>query len=105
MDVALGIEPTTPQIGRVIFDSGRIEALLAPSVVHIGGINLVVFPDRLQAGSWLQIQDPDELLKEAIGDVPSEGRSRPEMPEAGTGEVRERREAYSVKPPQFPAGS
>lgn len=65
-----GAEPLTHQLGRLLFAAKRIEGAVVASVIATGGKNVVVFPERLGAGSWLRIQDPDELLREAIGDIP-----------------------------------
>lgn len=48
--------------GQTVYELGSIEALWVPSARLIGASNLVVFPERLQAGSSLTLYDPDRLL-------------------------------------------
>lgn len=52
----------TQDLGQTVYELGSIEALWVPSARLIGASNLVVFPERLQAGSSLTLYDPDRLL-------------------------------------------
>lgn len=52
----------TQDLGEAVYELGGVEALWAPSARLAGASNLVVFPDRLRAGSGLTLYDPDRLL-------------------------------------------
>jgi RES domain-containing protein len=61
--------PPTQQLGRMAYDSGRIAGIKYASAKHPGGVNLVVFPDRIPAaaGSFFQVYDPHRNLDQRIG--------------------------------------
>ncbi len=61
--------PPTHLLGQLAYDSGRIAGIKYASAKHPGGLNLVVFPDRipLAAGSFLQVYDPHGHLAQRIG--------------------------------------
>lgn len=61
--------PPTQLLGRMAYDSGRIAGIKYASAKHPGGVNLVVFPDRIPAaaGSFLQVYDPHRSLDQRIG--------------------------------------
>src|ERR687883_634413 len=54
---AAGQVAPTQLLGEVIRDDGRIDALRVPSARDPSTDNLVVFPDRLRAGSSLRVFD------------------------------------------------
>lgn len=56
----------TQRLGSVVQELGSIEGLWAPSAQLEGGVNLVVFPDRLKHGSNLRLYDPDGLISLSI---------------------------------------
>ncbi len=64
--------PPTQLLGRMAYDSGRIAGIKYASAKHPGGVNLVVFPDRIPAaaGSFLQVYDPHRNLDQRIGPRP-----------------------------------
>ena len=53
-------------VRHAAYRSERIEAIAYHSAVRTGGLCLAVFPERLGPGSWLEIQDPDGILRERI---------------------------------------
>jgi RES domain-containing protein len=55
-----GEESWTQAIGRGCHEGG-FEALLAPTARNRGGRNLVIFPDRLQPGSTLELLAAEDL--------------------------------------------
>ena len=57
---ARGKESWTQAIGRGSRQAG-FEAILVPSARHRGGRNIVIFPDRLAAGSSLELLAPGDL--------------------------------------------
>jgi RES domain-containing protein len=61
--------PPTQLLGRIAYDSGRIAGIKYASAKHPGGLNLVVFPDRIPvaAGSFLQVYDPHGHLAQRLG--------------------------------------
>jgi RES domain-containing protein len=61
--------PPTQLLGRLAYDSARIAGIKYASTKHPGGLNLVVFPDRLPAaaGSFLQVHDPHGNLAQRLG--------------------------------------
>jgi RES domain-containing protein len=61
--------PPTQLLGQLAYDSGRITGLKYASAKHPGGLNLVVFPDRIPvaAGSFLEVYDPHGNLAQRIG--------------------------------------
>ena len=61
--------PPTQLLGRMAYDSDRIAGIKYASAKHPGGLNLVVFPDRIPvaAGSFLQVYDPHGNLAQRLG--------------------------------------
>lgn len=57
---SIGEESWTQAIGRGCREAG-FEGLLAPSARHRVGKNVVIFPDRLDSASLLDLIAPDEL--------------------------------------------
>ncbi len=55
-----GDESWTQAIGRGCRFAG-FEGLIAPSARHRGGKNVVVFPDKLPEGSFIELMAPEEL--------------------------------------------
>jgi hypothetical protein len=51
------------------YDSGRIAGIKYASAKHPGGLNLVVFPDRIPvaAGNFLEVYDPHGNLAQRLG--------------------------------------
>jgi hypothetical protein len=58
-----GQEALTQALGRSARDQG-FAALLAPSAAQPGGTNVVIYPDRLIAGSKLAVVNADRLPPE-----------------------------------------
>jgi RES domain-containing protein len=60
--------PPTQLLGRLAYDSGRIAGIRYASAKHPGGLNLVVFPDRVSVapGSFLQVYDPHGNLAQRL---------------------------------------
>jgi RES domain-containing protein len=60
--------PPTQLLGRIAYDSGRISGITYASAKHPGGLNLVVFPDRISvaAGNYLEVYDPHGNLAQRI---------------------------------------
>ena len=60
--------PPTQILGQAAFDSGRVTGIKYASAKHPGGINLVVFSDRLRiaAGSFLEVYDPHGNLTQRL---------------------------------------
>ena len=61
--------PPTQVLAKVAFDGGGIAGIRYPSAKHPGGVNLVVFPDRLAgaASDYLEAYDPDGHLAQRLG--------------------------------------
>lgn len=59
-------EAPTQRLGLAVCRTSRIEAIKYPSTVHLRGMCLAVFPQRLAPGSYLRITDPDDVLRESI---------------------------------------
>lgn len=59
-EVRAGREPITQMIGRAAHDTGW-EGLIVPSAVAPDGHNLLIFPDKLRAGSNIDVLHPDRL--------------------------------------------
>jgi RES domain-containing protein len=62
--------PPTQMLAQVAFDSGRIVGIEYPSAKNLGGgVNLVVFPDRLSLAptDYLDVYDPHGHLAQRIG--------------------------------------
>ena len=60
--------PPTQLLGRRAYDSGRIAGIKYASAKHPGGINVVVFPDRISvaAGNYLEVYDPHGHLAQRL---------------------------------------
>jgi RES domain-containing protein len=61
--------PPTQVFGKVAYETGRALGIRYPSAKNTGkGVNLVIFPDRLQkgGGSYLQVYDPKKLLNQRL---------------------------------------
>jgi RES domain-containing protein len=60
--------PPTQLLGQLAYDSGRIAGIQYASAKHPGGVNLVVFPDRITiaAGDYLQTFDPHGNLAQRL---------------------------------------
>jgi len=61
-DVRAGREPITQKIGQAAYEAGW-EGLIVPSAVDPNGHNLVVFPDKRDPRSELEILHADRLSK------------------------------------------
>lgn len=61
--------PPTQLLGQLAYDLGRIAGIKYASAKHPGGLNLVVFPDRISvaAGNFLEVYDPHGNLAQRIG--------------------------------------
>lgn len=61
--------PPTQTLARAAYDSGAIAGIQYPSAKHPGGVNLVVFPDRLVADptDYLEAYDPQGLIAQRLG--------------------------------------
>ena len=61
--------PPTQALGRAAYDSGRISGIKYKSAKRPGGINIVVFPEKLGAapGNYLEVYDPHGTLAQRIG--------------------------------------
>jgi RES domain-containing protein len=66
---AKGAKPPTQELARAAYDSGRIVGIKYSSAKYPGGVNLVVFPDRLVPPStdYLEVFDPHGSLAQRIG--------------------------------------
>jgi RES domain-containing protein len=61
--------PPTQLLGQLAYDSGRIAGIQYASAKRPGGLNLVVFPDRIPvtAGNFLEVYDPHGHLAQRLG--------------------------------------
>lgn len=61
--------PPTQELGQVAYDSGLISGIRYGSAKNPGGVNLVVFPDRLAPPSadYLEVFDPYRNLAQRLG--------------------------------------
>jgi len=61
--------PPTQLLGQLAYDSGRISGIQYASAKRPGGLNLVVYPDRISvtAGNYLEVYDPHGNLAQRIG--------------------------------------
>lgn len=61
--------PPTQVLAQAAYDSGRIAGIKYRSAKHTGGLNLVVFPDKISvsAGNYLEVYDPHGNLAQRIG--------------------------------------
>jgi len=55
------------QLGLAVYESRRFEAILCPSAKDVQGSCLAIFPDRLRRGSRLTIDDPEGVIRAALG--------------------------------------
>jgi RES domain-containing protein len=64
----LAEQPPTQLLGRLAHDSGRITGMRYASAKHPGGINMAIFPDRLNLHpqSHLEVYDPHGLLAQRL---------------------------------------
>ena len=64
----LAAYPPTQLLARLAYDSGRIAGIKYRSAKRPGGLNLVVFPDRILAttGNFLEVYDPHGHLAHRI---------------------------------------
>lgn len=60
--------PSTQLLGRLAYDTGRIAGIKYASAKHPGGLNVVVFPDRIAiaAGNYLEVYDPHGHLAQRL---------------------------------------
>lgn len=63
---ARGIEVPTQRLGHAAYNAGRVEAIAYPSTADPGGICLAVFTERLTPGSFLEIHDPEGVIRERV---------------------------------------
>ena len=63
---AKGGEAPSQRLGHAAYRSERIEAIAYRSTMWAGGLCLAVFPERLVSGSWLEVEDPDGILRERV---------------------------------------
>jgi hypothetical protein len=65
---AAAAQPPTQLLGGLAYDSGRIVGIKYASAKHPGGINLVVFSDRIRraAGNHLEVYDPHGNLTQRL---------------------------------------
>jgi RES domain-containing protein len=61
-------QPPTQLLGKLAYDSGRIAGIRYASAKRAGGINVMVFPDRLPSatGNYLQVYDPHGNLAQRL---------------------------------------
>jgi RES domain-containing protein len=66
---AKGVNPPTQELAVAAYASARVEGIRYGSAKNPGGVNLVVFPDRLVAPSmdYLEVFDPHGNLTQRIG--------------------------------------
>jgi RES domain-containing protein len=57
-----GHEPASQALGRAAFDAG-FGCISLPSNARRGGVNAVVFPDRLGSSDALEVMNPGDLAK------------------------------------------
>ena len=55
------------RVGLAAYESRRFEAILSPSAKDVHGSCLAIFPDRLRRGSRLTIDDPEGVIRAALG--------------------------------------
>jgi RES domain-containing protein len=60
--------PPTQLLGQLAYNSGRIAGIKYASAKHPGGINIVIFPDRLAvaSGNYLEVYDPHGHLAQRL---------------------------------------
>ena len=60
--------PPTQLLGQMAYDSDRIAGIKYASAKHPGGLNVMVFPDRipLVAGNYLEVYDPHGHLAQRL---------------------------------------
>ena len=61
-----GQTPPTQQLGQAVYDSGLFQAIWYESARVSGTYCLAVFPDRLTAPSFLEVQDPAGNFQERL---------------------------------------
>ena len=62
-------QPPTQVLAQTAYDAGTIAGIQYPSAKHAGGVNLVVFPDRLTSGptDYLEAYDPQGMIAQRLG--------------------------------------
>jgi len=63
---AKGVETPTQQLGHAAYDERQIEGIAYPSTVNPGGVCLAVFAERITLDSFLEVQDPNGVIRERI---------------------------------------
>jgi RES domain-containing protein len=58
--------PPTQYLAEIAFGMGTITGIKYSSARHPGGINLVVFPDRLSRTDFLEVHDPYDDLQQRL---------------------------------------
>ncbi len=58
--------PPTQLLGKAVLDCGRYSAIRYPSTKYPGGNCLVIFADALKPPSFVEVYDPDGILKGRI---------------------------------------
>ena len=63
------VDPPTQVLAQAAYDSGLVAGIQYSSAKHAGGVNVVVFPDRLVAapGDYLEAYDPQGLIAQRLG--------------------------------------
>ena len=61
--------PPTQVLGQSAYDSGRVAGIKDGSARNPGGLNIVLFPDRIQfsPGMYLAVHDPHGHLNQRLG--------------------------------------
>lgn len=63
---AKGQEASSQRLGRSLYMAGSVESVAYPSTARGGGVCLAVFPERLARGSFLEVEDKEQILRERI---------------------------------------
>jgi len=60
--------PPTQLLARLAYDSGRITGIKYRSAKYKGGLNLVVYPDKIyiSSGNYMEVYDPHRNLSQRI---------------------------------------
>jgi len=61
LKLELNVEPPTWVLSDLVLAGGGT-GIVFPSHAHPGGTNLVVYPQQLNAGNWIEVNDPDGRL-------------------------------------------
>lgn len=70
------------RLGVAVYESTRFEAILYPSAKDPRGSCLAIFPDRLRRGSRVVVDDPEGVIRAALG-IGDEASARRRLPTAG----------------------